>query len=62
MWKKVRELVHKHLQSEGIEVRDPVSILDASFKEEIEQNVLPETKAAQIEHAIKREISVRWKR
>lgn len=56
---KVRELVHKHLQSEGIEVRDPVSILDASFKEEVEQNVLPETKAAQIEHAIKREISVR---
>lgn len=56
---KVRELVHKHLQSEGIEVRDPVSILDASFKEEVEKNTLPETKAAQIEHAIKREISVR---
>lgn len=56
---KVRELVYKHLQSQGIEVRDPVSILDASFKEEVEKNVLPETKAAQIEHAIKREISVR---
>ncbi|KKB34136.1 type I restriction endonuclease subunit R [Bacillus thermotolerans] len=56
---KVRELVYKHLQSEGIEVREPVSILDAAFKEEVEHNVLPETKAAQIEHAIKREISVR---
>ncbi|MBT2719200.1 type I restriction endonuclease subunit R [Bacillus sp. ISL-57] len=56
---KVRDLVYKHLQSEGIEVRDPISILDASFKEEVEGNVLPETKAAQIEHAIKREISVR---
>lgn len=56
---KVRDLVYKYLQSEGIEVRDPISILDASFKEEVEQNVLPETKAAQIEHAIKREISVR---
>lgn len=56
---KVRDLVYKHLQSEGIEVRDPISILDASFKEEVEANVLPETKAAQIEHAIKREISVR---
>ncbi len=56
---KVRDLVYKHLQSEGIEVRDPVSILDVSFKEEVEQNMLPETKAAQIEHAIKREISVR---
>jgi len=56
---KVRQLVHKHLQSEGIEVRPPISILDASFKEEVENNTLPETKAAQIEHAIKREISVR---
>lgn len=56
---KVRDLVYKHLQSKGIEVRDPVSILDASFKEEVEKNVLPETKAAQIEHAIKREISIR---
>ncbi|MEH6948310.1 type I restriction endonuclease subunit R [Bacillus sp. JJ634] len=56
---KVRDLVYKHLQSEGIKVRDPISILDASFKEEVEQNVLPETKAAQIEHAIKREISIR---
>lgn len=56
---KVRELVHKHLQSEGIQVREPVAIYDVSFKEEVERNELPETKAAQIEHAIKREISVR---
>ncbi|MGE8077328.1 type I restriction enzyme endonuclease domain-containing protein [Peribacillus loiseleuriae] len=32
---------------------------DASFKKEVEGNVLPETKAAQIEHANKREILVR---
>ncbi|MEH6957250.1 type I restriction endonuclease subunit R [Neobacillus drentensis] len=56
---KVRHLVYKHLQSNGIQVRDPISILDASFKEEVEDNVLPETRAAQIEHAIKREISIR---
>lgn len=56
---KVRHIVYTQLQSEGIEVREPVSILYGSFKEEVEQNVLPETKAAQIEHAIKREISVR---
>ncbi|WP_077210396.1 type I restriction endonuclease subunit R [Bacillus dakarensis] len=56
---KVRHLIYTRLQSEGIEVREPVSILYGSFKEEVEKNVMPETKAAQIEHAIKREISVR---
>lgn len=56
---KVRQLIYKHLQSEGIVVRDPISILDASIKEELEEYVLPETKAAQMEHAIKREISIR---
>lgn len=56
---KVRQLVHAYLDSQGIEARDPVSILDVSFKEEIEKNTLPETKAAQMEHAIKKEISIR---
>ncbi|WP_019244445.1 MULTISPECIES: type I restriction endonuclease subunit R [Bacillus] len=56
---KVRKLVHDYLYSEGIDARDPVSILDASFKEELDKNVHPETKAAQMEHAIKKEISVR---
>lgn len=56
---KVRQLVHNHIQSEGIIVKDPISILDTRFKEEVEKNELPETKAAQIEHAIKREITVR---
>lgn len=56
---KVRQLVHKYLLSEGIEVRDPIQLLDSRFKEEIENNTKPETKAAQIEHAIKKEISVK---
>ncbi|WP_454190315.1 type I restriction endonuclease subunit R [Paenibacillus sp. Marseille-Q7038] len=56
---KVRKMVHDYLHSAGIDARDPVSILDVSFKEEIEKNTLPETKAAQMEHAIKKEISVR---
>lgn len=56
---KVRQLVHKYLLSEGIEVRDPIQLLDSRFKEEIEKNTKPETKAAQIEHAIKKEISVK---
>ncbi|MCG7333697.1 type I restriction endonuclease subunit R [Sporosarcina sp. ACRSM] len=56
---KVRRLVQNYLYSEGIDARDPVSILDVSFKEELEKNVKPETKAAQMEHAIKKEISIR---
>lgn len=56
---KVRQLVHNHIQLEGIIVKDPISILDTRFKEEVEKNELPETKAAQIEHSIKREITVR---
>lgn len=56
---KVRQLVHKYLLSEGIEVRNPIQLLDSRFKEEIENNTKPETKAAQIEHAIKKEISVK---
>lgn len=56
---KVSQLVHKYLLAEGIEVRDPIQLLDSRFKEEIENNTKPETKAAQIEHAIKKEISVK---
>ncbi|WP_231584088.1 type I restriction endonuclease subunit R [Domibacillus indicus] len=56
---KVRQLVHKYLNIEGIEVRDPVQLLDGTFNEEVEKNVLPESKAAQMEHAIRKEISVK---
>jgi type I restriction enzyme R subunit len=56
---KVRQLVHKYLVTQGIEVRDPIQLLDSRFKEEIESNRTPEAKAAQIEHAIKKEISVK---
>lgn len=55
---KVRQIVHSYIRSQGIEVREPIPILDEKFKEEIEKQVLPESKAAQIEHAIKREITV----
>lgn len=56
---KVKRLVYDYIYSSGIDAREPVSILDVSFKEELEKNTLPETKAAQMEHAIKKEISVR---
>lgn len=56
---KVRQLVHKYLEMEGIEVREPIHLLDSNFNEEVEKNALPESKAAQIEHAIRKEISVK---
>lgn len=56
---KVKRLVYDYIYSSGIDAKEPVSILDVSFKEELEKNTLPETKAAQMEHAIKKEISVR---
>ncbi|MFS0558215.1 type I restriction endonuclease subunit R [Brevibacillus sp. 179-C9.3 HS] len=56
---KVKRLVHDYLHASGIDAREAVSILDVSFKEELQKNTLPETKAAQMEHAIKKEISVR---
>ncbi len=58
---KVRQIVQDYIHSNGIIAHDPISILDASFKKEIESNELPETKAAQIEHAIKKEISIKFK-
>lgn len=56
---KVRQIVHDYILSTGIEVRNPISILDGNFKKEIEKHTLPESKAAEMEHAIKREISVK---
>lgn len=56
---KVRQLVHKYLDMEGFEVRDPIQLLDTNFNEEVEKHVLPESKAAQMEHAIRKEISVK---
>ncbi len=56
---KVRQMVHDYIHTSGIEVRDPIAILDGNFKKELEKHTLPESKAAEMEHAIKREISVR---
>lgn len=56
---KVRQIVQDYIHSNGIIAHDPISILDASFKRDVEQNETPEAKAAQIEHAIKKEISVK---
>lgn len=56
---KVRQIVQDYIRSNGIIAHEPISILDASFKADVEANTKPETKAAQMEHAIKKEISVK---
>ncbi|TSB47694.1 type I restriction endonuclease subunit R [Alkalicoccobacillus porphyridii] len=56
---KVRRLVYNHLQSNGIDVKKPVSVLSSKIKEELAEYELPESKAAKMEHALKKEISVR---
>ena len=56
---KVRQIVQDYIHSNGIIAHDPISILDTSFKADVEANTKPETKAAQMEHAIKKEISVK---
>lgn len=56
---KVRQIVQDYIHSNGIIAHEPISILDASFKADVEANTKPETKAAQMEHAIKKEISVK---
>lgn len=56
---KVRKMVHDYITSQGIEVRKPIPILDDQFKEELDKQELPESKAAQMEHAVKHEISVK---
>lgn len=57
---KVRMLVDKHIR--GVDVRvllQPVPILSADFKEEIEKLASPRAKAARMEHAMDRTITVK---
>lgn len=56
---KVHQIVHDYIHISAIEVRNPVAILDKNFKNELEKHTLPESKVAEMEHAIKRETSVR---
>ncbi len=54
---KVRQIVHDYLHTNGIDVHPPVSLLSDRFEAEIEELESLESKAAKIEHAIKKEIS-----
>lgn len=60
---KVRELIDKYIRAEGVEhlQKEPVSILDENFEETVQQRKSAETKASEMEHAIRYEITVRLK-
>ncbi|WP_323843857.1 type I restriction endonuclease subunit R [Microbulbifer magnicolonia] len=56
---KVRKLVEDHIVSTGVDPKiPPVDLMDANFKESVEQIKSPESRASEIESAIKHHITV----
>lgn len=56
---KVRKLVEDHIISTGVDPKiPPVDLMDANFKQTVEQIKSPESKASEIESAIKHHITV----
>ena len=56
---KLRVLTDAHLKSCGIETRiEPISIFDTDFESEVGKRKRNKTKAAEIEHAIRHEITI----
>ncbi|WP_322728899.1 type I restriction enzyme subunit R domain-containing protein [Nostoc sp. ChiQUE01b] len=51
---KVQALIDQHIQSQGINLKvSPVNILDLDFEQRVQQRRSVETRAAQMEHAIR---------
>lgn len=60
---KVRELIHKHIQSSGIEVLndEPVSVMDKNeFDARLDTLESDEARASEMQHAVKHELNVRY--
>ena len=58
---KVRELVDKHLISEGVDPKiDPVDLLAGEFEETLKDLTTARAQASEIEHAIRHHIKIRW--
>lgn len=56
---KVRKLVDEHIISTGVDPKiPPLDLMDASFKEKVTQTQSPESRASEIESAIKHHITV----
>jgi type I restriction enzyme R subunit len=57
---KLRAITDAHLRSRGIETKiAPISIFDTDFQAEVGKRRRSKTKAAEVEHAIRHEITVR---
>lgn len=55
---KVRQLIDKHIRSEGIDPKvPPISITDAEFEKAVDGSVSPRAKASEMEHAARFHIS-----
>ncbi|QLK27190.1 type I restriction endonuclease subunit R [Natrinema zhouii] len=60
---KVRELIHKHIRSSGIEVLndEPVSVMDTDeFDTRLDTLESDEARASEMQHAVKHELNVRY--
>ena len=60
---KVRDLIHKHIRSSGIEILndDPVSVMDEEeFQTKLDTLESDEARASEMRHAVEHEISVRY--
>ncbi len=56
---KLRGIADAHLESKGIEVKvEPISILDDDFEREVAQHSRAQTRAAEVEHAIRHHLDV----
>ncbi|AZY48014.1 deoxyribonuclease HsdR [Bordetella avium] len=56
---KVRKLVDEHIISTGVDPKiPPLDLMDANFKAKVEQTKSPESRASEIESAIKHHITV----
>ena len=54
---KVKALIDEHIQSQGIDIKvPPLNILDLNFEQKIQQRHSTQTKAAEMEHAIRHHI------
>lgn len=57
---KVKELINKHVESEGISNKiPPLELFDVDFKENLDKHKNPKAKASEMEHAMRKEINLK---
>ncbi|KYH32224.1 type-1 restriction enzyme R protein [Clostridium tepidiprofundi DSM 19306] len=57
---KVKELINKHVESEGISNKvPPLELFDVDFKKNLDKHKNPKAKASEMEHAMRKEINLK---